>query len=187
MRFSRPRAVAALLLLGAWHTAAPQTAAPAHTAAPAQISAAAQTAAPTETATRAPGVQPIYYPSMGDLMTLLVQPRHIKLGLAGKAQNWTYAAYELSELRNTFGRIAHTIPTYRTMDTAQMVSAIMERPLNALDHAIIAADAARFATAYAAVTEACNACHASEQHAMVVIKVPDRAMFPDQDFRAPHR
>jgi len=33
--------------------------------------------------------------AVGDLMTALVQPRHIKLGLAGREQNWPYAAYEL--------------------------------------------------------------------------------------------
>jgi hypothetical protein len=164
----------ALLLLGAWFIAAPQA-------------PTAQTPVPAPAAAKPPGAQPIYYPSMGDLMTMLVQPRHIKLGLAGRAQNWTYAAYELNELRNAFGRIAHTIPTYRTMDTAQMVTAIMQRPLNALDHAIIAADAAKFATAYEELTQACNACHAGQEHAMVVIKVPDRAMFPDQDFRGAHR
>ncbi len=187
MRLSRPGAVAALLFLGAGYGAAPRAAAAPQAAAPAPTVAPAQAAAPAQTAARAPGAQPIYYPSMGDLMTLLVQPRHIKLALAGRAQNWTYAAYELNELRNAFGRIAHTIPTYRTMDTEKMVFAIMGRPLDALDHAIIAADAAKFATAYDALTQACNACHASEQHAMVVIKVPDRAMFPDQDFRATHR
>jgi cytochrome c5 len=187
MRLSRPGTVAALLMLGAWHAAASQNSAPAQTAAPTQTAAAAQNAAPAQAAAHTPAGQPIYYPSMGDLMTMLVQPRHTKLGLAGRAQNWTYAAYELNELRNAFGRIAHTIPTYRTMDTEQMVTAIMERPLNALDHAIIAADAARFAAAYEEVTQACNACHAGQQHAMVVIKVPDRAAFPDQDFRASHR
>jgi len=144
----------------------------------------ATAAAGAATGASAASVQPLYYPSMGDLMTMLVQPRHIKLGLAGKAQNWVYASYELTELRNTFGRIAHTIPVYRTMDTSQMLMAIMERPLDALDHAIIAADPARFATAYAALTAACNACHAAEQHPMIVIKVPDRALFPDQDLRA---
>jgi hypothetical protein len=36
--------------------------------------------------------------ALGDLMTAFVQPRHIKLGLAGKEQNWPYAAYELDQL-----------------------------------------------------------------------------------------
>ena len=32
---------------------------------------------------------PAYRPSFDDLMTLAVQPRHIKLGLAGQEANWT--------------------------------------------------------------------------------------------------
>lgn len=169
MRPSRPF-IGLLVFLGASHIGLSQTPTTATAAAGA---AQAESAAST---------QPLYYPSMGDLMTMLVQPRHIKLGLAGKAQNWLYASYELTELRNSFGRIAHTIPAYRTMDTSQMLMAIMERPLDALDHAIIAGNPAKFATAYAALTAACNACHTAEQHPMIVIKAPDRAMFPDQNF-----
>jgi len=131
----------------------------------------------------APARSPVFSPSMGDLMTMLVQPRHIKLALAGKAQNWVYASYELSELRNAFGRISHTIPTYRTWDTAQMIAALMQTPLNSLDHAIIAADADKFASAYTELTAACNACHATEQHPMILIKPPTGSMFPDQEFR----
>jgi hypothetical protein len=41
---------------------------------------------------------PTYRPGLGDLMTMTVQPRHIKLGLAGREKNWIYAAYELHEL-----------------------------------------------------------------------------------------
>jgi hypothetical protein len=37
-----------------------------------------------------------FNPSMGDLMNTLVQPRHPKLGLIGKEQNWTLAAYRIS-------------------------------------------------------------------------------------------
>ncbi|MGB6451610.1 MAG: hypothetical protein WBE92_12735 [Steroidobacteraceae bacterium] len=126
---------------------------------------------------------PQFQPSMGDLMTMIVQPRHIKLGLAGRQHNWVYARYELSELRNAFGRVARTIPKYRTMDTAQMVDAMTRGPFAALDSAITSRNAARFASAYEQLTQSCNACHLSEQHAMVVIKVPAAAMFPDQEFK----
>jgi hypothetical protein len=35
-------------------------------------------------------------------MTMTVQPRHTKLGLAGREGNWPYAAYELHELQEAF-------------------------------------------------------------------------------------
>jgi hypothetical protein len=155
-----------LVLLQAPHCAFAQAAAPATpTAAPATIS------------------QPDYHPSMGDLMTMAVQPRHIKLGLAGKQKNWSYATYELSELRNAFARIARTIPKYQTMDTADMMAALTKAPLDALAEAITTTSSARFDAAYLQLTQACNACHLSQKHGPVVIKVPDAAMFSDQDFR----
>src|SRR6201989_3646222 len=61
---------------------------------------------------------PSYHPSMGDLMTMAIQPRHVKLGLAGQAKNWAYASYEADELKNAFSRIARTIPNYRNNDVA---------------------------------------------------------------------
>ena len=124
---------------------------------------------------------------MGDLMTMAVQPRHIKLGLAGKEQNWAYAAYELSELRNAFARIARTIPKYQSVDTAEMAAAVTKAPLEALQQAISMTNPSKFAAAYEQLTRACNACHQSLNHAAVVIKAPDGTMFPDQDFRPPVR
>jgi hypothetical protein len=126
---------------------------------------------------------PDYHPSFGDLMTMAVQPRHIKLGLAGKQRNWTYAAYELSELRNAFARIARTIPKYQSEDTAELMTAVVKAPLDAVNQAIMSGDLAKFTAAYAQLTNACNACHLSLKHAAVVIKVPEAAAYADQDFR----
>jgi hypothetical protein len=124
-----------------------------------------------------------YHPSMGDLMTMAIQPRHIKLQLAGVQRNWSYAEYELGELRNAFARIARTIPRYRTVDTVSMTAAVIRAPLDAVDQAIKARSATQFAIAYARLTQACNGCHQSLSHAEVVIKQPAAAIFPDQDFR----
>jgi len=125
---------------------------------------------------------PDYHPSMGDLMTIAIQPRHTKLGLAGQHKNWTYAAYELSELRNAFARIARTIPTYRNSDMTVLIDATTRGPLSAVEQAIHDADAKRFNTAYESLTAACNGCHRSQDHAMVVIKIPHGEVYPDQDF-----
>jgi hypothetical protein len=129
--------------------------------------------------------QPEYHPSLGDLMTMAVQPRHLKLGIAGREKNWAYAKYELSELRNAFGRVARTIPVYRNADLAALMNALTTEPLKDLDQAVAAGDAAKFKSAYAKLTSTCNACHLSQEHPMVVIQVPGASTFPDQDFRAP--
>jgi len=141
----------------------------------------------SDAATSAADTQPDYHPSMGDLMTIAVQPHHIKLGLAGRQQNWSYASYELTELRNAFARIARTIPKYRSMDTAEMTTALTQAPFDALELAIKARNVAQFTAAYARLTQVCNVCHQSQNHGAVVIKVPDAPMFPDQDFQPASR
>jgi hypothetical protein len=124
-----------------------------------------------------------YRPSMGDLMTMAIQPRHIKLHLAGAQQNWSYAGYELGELRNAFARVARTVPSYRTVDTANLTTALTQAPLDALEQAIKARNPTQFVAAYAQLTEACNACHQGLNHAQVLIKVPAADAFPDQEFQ----
>jgi hypothetical protein len=131
--------------------------------------------------------QPDYHPSLGDLMTMAIQPRHTKLGLAGQERNWPYAQYELSELRNAFARVARTIPIYRTFDMTAIIGALTTEPLNAVEQAIRAQDARQFNRAYAQLTTTCNACHLSQDHAAVVIRVPRTNPYADQDFHRPVR
>jgi hypothetical protein len=140
----------------------------------------AQTAASREAA--APQA---YRPSVGDLMTIAVQPRHIKLGLAGQQKNWTYAAYELRELQGAFERMARAVPTYRSMNMSDLITATTKAPMEDVAAAIKNGDAAGFATAYAELTATCNACHQSTEHSAVVIQVPETSSYPDQDFRLP--
>jgi hypothetical protein len=113
-----------------------------------------------------------------------VQPRHIKLGLAGSERNWPYVAYELDELRETFDDLAEIMPKYRNL-SIPMITSTVKKPLAALDRAIKAKDAKQFADAYGQLTASCNDCHRSYGRAMIVIQPPTVAAFPDQDFRSP--
>ncbi len=136
--------------------------------------------APASPAAAAPQA---YQPSFGDLMTIAIQPRHTKLGLAGQERNWTYAAYEFRELQSAFERIARTIPTYRSMNVADLVTATTKAPMEDVAAAIKSGDAPKFAEAYAQLTATCNACHQSTDHSAVVIQVPKASTYADQDFR----
>jgi len=146
----------------------------------------AQTATSSAAATTAATPAP-YQPSMSDLMNIGVQPRHIKLWMAGKEQNWVYAAYELGELRGAFTRVGRTQPTYRALDVPQVIVAYTKASMEALDLAIKARDANAFGKAYLELTASCNACHVGADHSMVVIKVPTASGFVDQEFRAAKR
>ncbi len=126
---------------------------------------------------------PTYRPGLGDLMTMTVQPRHIKLALAGMEKNWPYAAYELHELEESFDRAARYWPQWRSVPIAQMMVSVTKDPMMALADAIKAGDAIRFNTAYGQLTAACNACHQAADRGVIVIKIPEASTFPDQDFR----
>jgi hypothetical protein len=124
-----------------------------------------------------------FHPSMADLMTMAIQPRHIKLWLAGTAKNWTYAAYEANELKNAFARIGRTLPIFENTDTVSMIASTVQQPLADIAAAIKAQDDGAFRGAYTRITAACNACHQSHNKGMIVIKIPATAMFPDQNFQ----
>jgi hypothetical protein len=127
-----------------------------------------------------------YHPGLGELMTAFVQPRHTKLGLAGMAQNWPYAGYELGELRETFEDVGRLVLKHGGLDIPQAIEATVKQPMDALDAAIKAKDKRAFNKAYAELTAGCNACHQSADHAMIVIQAPSvgQTSFPDQNFNA---
>jgi hypothetical protein len=124
-----------------------------------------------------------YRPGMGDLMTMTVQPRHLKLGLAGQEKNWAYAGYELHELQESFERIARVWPKWRDVAIAETILATTKEPMESLAQAIKASDAPKFSEAYDRLTGTCNACHQSSKVGMVVIQVPKTSPFANQDFR----
>ncbi len=124
-----------------------------------------------------------FKPAMDDLMTMLVQPRHIKLYFAGQAKNWKLAGFQLNELRAALARIGRTIPNYRNINVDNAVASIFADKLKAVDAAIKSQDLAAFAVSYKDMTEACNGCHAAMEHEFLVIKVPDLLNYSDQEFR----
>ena len=137
------------------------------------LSAVAQTAPPPEP----------YRPGLGDLMTMTVQPRHIKLALAGREKNWPYAKYELHELQESFERVVRVWPKFKGLPLDGMMDAITKGPMAEVSQAIEEKSSEKFTTAYGRLTEGCNACHQAANVGLVVIKAPDASSFPNQDFR----
>jgi cytochrome c' len=128
-----------------------------------------------------------FKPAFDDLMTMLIQPRHIKLFAAGQQKNWELAAFQLNELRQGLRRIGQTIPKYRTYAVDNSVASFFTPAAEKMAAAIKAGDAAQFNAAYGELTTACNSCHQGMDHPFLVIKAPDaNAMSPyvDQDFAA---
>jgi len=123
--------------------------------------------------------------ALGDLMTAFVQPRHIKLGLAGNERNWLYAAYELDQLRETLADVAEILPKYRDLSIPDMIESTVKAPLAALGAAIQAKDGNQFNVAYGQLTAACNTCHRGYDRAEIVIQSPTVPEFSDQVFHPP--
>jgi hypothetical protein len=123
-----------------------------------------------------------YNPMMGDLMNILIQPRHIKLWLAGQQENWALAGYALKEIKQSFARIATGIPQLNGAPVADLIESAVGEPIGTLDFAIKAGEPRQFAENYRKLTAGCNACHASTGHPYIVIKVPDGTAFANQDF-----
>jgi hypothetical protein len=128
---------------------------------------------------------PVYRPLTSDLMNSLIQPRHIKLWLAGEAGNWKFAEYERHNIGGALARMAVAIPTYKGHKVTDMIDAFAKQPLADLDTAVKAKDKQAFTKAYGELTDGCNGCHQATDHAMVVIKVPAATAFADQDFNPP--
>ena len=123
-----------------------------------------------------------FNPQMAALMSMLIQPRHAKLGLAGTAENWPLAGYMLKELRQGFVVASRAVPRWKGLPVPDLVDAAVGHPITLLDVAIKLKHRAQFDESFERLTAGCNACHATTDHAFVVIKAPDASAFPNQEF-----
>jgi hypothetical protein len=124
-----------------------------------------------------------YRPGLGDLMTMTVQPRHLKVGLAGEEKNWPYVIYEVHELEEAFDRVVKLMPKWRDHDIAALVASSVKQPLEEVEEAAKVKSPPLFYDAYAKLTAACNGCHQSTNVGMIVIQAPRGSPFANQDFR----
>jgi hypothetical protein len=124
-----------------------------------------------------------YKPTFGDMMNAFVQPRHIKLGLAGQAGNWPLAAHELHELDEAFAAIKAYQPVWNGKPMAQMIAQMTTGPRKDVGDAIAAKDAKRFGIAFDQLTNSCNACHERIDKPFLKITAPQASPFADQTFK----
>ncbi|MCL2713912.1 MAG: hypothetical protein FWD68_04795 [Alphaproteobacteria bacterium] len=118
-----------------------------------------------------------YMPRLADIMTT-AQMRHHKLWLAGKAQNWPLAAFELRLLKASLVEAALLYSNIPVNNVATL-----DGTLQSVVDAITERDGRKFAKTVADLTEGCNSCHRSIGRSFVVIKVPvDAQPFGNQVF-----
>lgn len=122
--------------------------------------------------------------SLNDHMTTLVQPRHLKVGLAGRERNWDYLKYGIHELEETLEHVGKAVPKWRDLDIPALIEGATKSPIEAVEAAIEKKDGAAFDAAFQRLTDGCNACHQSTKVGMIVIQVPKGpSPFLNQDLR----
>jgi len=129
----------------------------------------------------APAGKETYASGLGEVMSLQ-QMRHLKLWLAGAAQNWPLADYELDELKEGFDDLIKFFPVKDDMPIGQLAGATAVPTLPDLKSAIDARDGSKFAAAFDKLTAACNACHQSTKHEFIVIQRPTSSPYANQSF-----
>ncbi|MFT4117057.1 hypothetical protein [Bradyrhizobium sp.] len=118
-----------------------------------------------------------YVPRLGDIMST-AQTRHQKLWLAGKAQNWELAAYELNQLKAS---LVEAAVLYSGIPVSNVTT--LEPSLQSIADAVAAKDGRKFGKALGELTDGCNACHRSMKRSFVVMRVPsDQQPFANQQF-----
>lgn len=118
-----------------------------------------------------PVIEPVEAPRrFGELMAEVGQ-RFERIGEAGAASQWELAAYDLTELDEIFegdvptSRVPEDVPA----DVHALAASFADTALPPLEQAVASRDAAAFTRAFASTGEACNACHASSDHAFIRI------------------
>ena len=130
--------------------------------------------------------QPAFTPGLGEIMTL-TQMRHAKLWLAGQAANWPLASYELDELQEGMQDAATFHPTHKDAELPipDLIDKMMKDPIQQLEKALDAHDAAAFTRSFDALTEACNACHRATKFGFNVVTRPSGNPYVNQSFQPP--
>ena len=123
-----------------------------------------------------------YLPSISDFMIATIQPRHVRLWIAARSGGWSFAAYELGNLKGAFDRLGRAHPTEHEIPLQEMISSVTAQPFVDLRKAIESKDRVAFSQAYEDLTSACNSCHQATNHGVVVIRTPTESSVSDQNF-----
>lgn len=115
-----------------------------------------------------------YHPELGEQM-LTIQIRHARLWFAGRARNWTLAAFELQEIKEAFDAVVEQNPEhaiFQPQRLADILPAMTKAPITALRDAIDHGDKAEFEKAYDALSAACTGCHKTAGNDFLIIQRP---------------
>lgn len=117
-------------------------------------------------------------PELGQQM-LELQIRHARLWQPGAARNWMLMQFELAELRESLNGVVELNGDHAALQPnrlADVLPTFMDPALKQMQAAIDTQDGPAFDKAYDEVSKACTNCHASADHAFLVIQRPQSPM-----------
>jgi hypothetical protein len=115
-----------------------------------------------------------YRPELGEQM-LTLQIHHARLWFAGRAQNWTLAAFELQEIKEAFDAVVEQNPEhaiFQPQRLADILPAMTKAPIMALRDAIDHGSKAEFEKTFDGLSAACTGCHKAAGNDFLVIQRP---------------
>jgi cytochrome c556 len=107
-----------------------------------------------------------------DVAMMETGARYIELYWAGQDNNWGYAAYQLEKIETAVGNGIERRPK-RAASAAMLAPA-----LAGVRAAVERSDEAAFASAFATLTQTCNACHVAEQVPFIQVAPPTQRHSP---------
>lgn len=117
-------------------------------------------------------------PELGQQM-LELQIRHARLWQPGTARHWMLTQFELAELRESLNGVVELNGDHAALQPhrlADVLPTFMDPALKQMQAAVDSKDGPAFDMAYDAVSKACTDCHASADHAFLVIQRPQSPM-----------
>src|SRR5262249_57257392 len=112
------------------------------------------------------------HPERAARVRMVRQRRDAKAARAGKAESWRLAGDMLKERRQRVAVVSKAVPRFKGLPVPDLGDAAVSQPITLLDYAIKLGYQRQFDEAYESLTKGCNACHATTDHASVVIKTP---------------
>jgi hypothetical protein len=95
-----------------------------------------------------------YLPSISDFMIATIQPRHVGLWIAARSGDWSFAAYQLGNLKGAFDRLGRAYPMEHETPLQEMISSVIAQPFEDTRKAIETKDSTAFSRAYGDLTSA---------------------------------
>jgi hypothetical protein len=119
-----------------------------------------------------------YKPGLGEFM-LGIQLHHAKLWFAGQNQNWPLADFEIHEILESLDDIKAYCQDRPEIKAIGMING----PLDSLNNAIQQKNTTSFKNSFVLLTNTCNKCHQSTEHAFNIVTIPANLPVVNQDFK----